>query len=170
MLVGEGELCGLLLQFGELVLVLGDLLEGRLDELSLHVTDGDGEFVDLQVPENDLPLQEEHLPLQAVPLVEVLLADLLELVLAGGLKVGLGSTSLGDHTETFLSLLPEESTELLLPLGGHESLLLGHGDSGRLLEEMTDERLRGVSADERHCEVSVPPESTPGAGPARSSQ
>jgi len=152
-LVGEGELCGLLLQFGELVLVLGDLLEGRLDELSLHVTDGDGEFVDLQVPENDLPLQEEHLPLQAVPLVEVLLADLLEVVLGGGLKVGLGSTSLGDHTETFLglpllllleflgSLLPEESTELLLPLRGHESLLLGHGDSGRLLEEMTDERL-----------------------------
>merc|ERR1719278_2312068 len=36
------------------------------------------------------------------------------------------------------SLLPEESTELLLPLRGHESLLLGHGDSGRLLEEMTD--------------------------------
>jgi len=84
-LVGEGELCGLFLQFGELVLVLGDLLEGRLDELSLHVTDGDGEFVDLQVPENDLPLQEEHLPLQAVPLVEVLLTDLLQVVLAGGL-------------------------------------------------------------------------------------
>merc|ERR1712241_918453 len=60
-LVGECELGGLLLQLGELVLVLGDLLEGGLDELSLHVTHGDGELVDLEVAEDDLALQEEHL-------------------------------------------------------------------------------------------------------------
>ena len=34
---------------GKLVLVLGDLLQGVLDELALHVTDGDGELVDLGV-------------------------------------------------------------------------------------------------------------------------
>merc|ERR1711872_974661 len=62
-LVGKGELGCLLLQFGELVLVLGDLLEGGLDELAL---------------------QEEHLSLEAVPLVEVLLADLLQVVHGGG--------------------------------------------------------------------------------------
>merc|ERR1719295_256967 len=73
-LVGKGKLGSLLLQLGELVLVLGDLLQGGLDELALHVTDGDGELVDLEVAEDDLTLQEEHLALEAVPLVEVLLA------------------------------------------------------------------------------------------------
>ena len=48
-LVGKGKLGSLLLQLGELVLVLGDLLQGGLDELALHVTDGDGELVDLGV-------------------------------------------------------------------------------------------------------------------------
>jgi len=62
-LVGEGELGSLLLQLGELVLVLGDLLESGFDELALHVTDGDGEFIDLEVAEDDLALEEEHLSL-----------------------------------------------------------------------------------------------------------
>ena len=139
-LVGKGELGCLLLQLGELVLVLGDLLEGGLDELALHVTDGDGELVDLEVAEDDLALQEEHLSLEAVPLVEVLLADLLQVVHGGGVKVGLGAAPLGDHPEPLLGLplllllqllsglLPEQGPQLLLPLGGHESLLLGHGD------------------------------------------
>jgi len=137
-LVSEGEFGGLLLQFGELVLVLGHFLEGGLDELALHVTDGDGELVDLEVAEDDLALEEEHLALQGVPLVEVLLADLLELVGGGVLEVGLGSTALGNDTESLLSLslllllqllsglLSQKGAELLLALGGHESLLLGH--------------------------------------------
>jgi len=137
-LVGEGELGGLFLQFGELVLVLGDLLEGWLDELALHVTDGDGELVDLEVAEDDLALEEEHLSLQLVPLVEVSLADLLEVIHGGVVNVSLGAASLGNDTESLLSLalllllqllgglLTEKSPELLLPLGGHKSLLLGH--------------------------------------------
>merc|ERR1719337_842577 len=47
-LVGKGKLGSLLLQ---------------LDELALHVTDGDGELVDLEIAEDDLTLQEEHLAL-----------------------------------------------------------------------------------------------------------
>ena len=35
-----------------LVLVLGDLRQGGLDEVALHVTDGDGELVDLEVAAN----------------------------------------------------------------------------------------------------------------------
>jgi len=139
-LVGEGELGGLLLQFGELVLVLGDLLEGWLDELALHVTDGDGELVDLEVAEDDLTLEEEHLGLQLVPLVEVSLADLLEVIHGGVVNVSLGAASLGNDTESLLSLalllllqllgglLTEKSSELLLTLWGHESLLLGHDE------------------------------------------
>jgi len=139
-LVGEGELGGLLLQFGELVLVLGDLLEGWLDELALHVTDGDGELVDLEVAEDDLSLEEEHLGLQLVPLVEVLLADLLEVVDGGVVDVGLGSATLGNDTESLLGfalllllellsgLFTEKSSELLLTLWGHKSLLLGHDE------------------------------------------
>merc|ERR1712241_1394852 len=138
-LVGECELGGLLLQLGELVLVLGDLLEGGLDELALHVTHGDGELVDLEVAEDDLALQEEHLSLQLVPLVKVLLADLLQVVHGSIVNVSLGSAPLGDDAEPLLGLalllllqllgglLAEESPQLLLPLGGHESLLLGHG-------------------------------------------
>ena len=53
-LVGEGELGRLLLQLGELVLVLGDLLEGGLDELALHVAHGHVELVDLEVAEDNL--------------------------------------------------------------------------------------------------------------------
>ena len=45
---------------GKLVLVLGDLLQGVLDELALHVTDGDGELVDLEVAEDDLGVQVVH--------------------------------------------------------------------------------------------------------------
>merc|ERR1719391_941205 len=67
-------------QLGELVLVLAHLFQGGLNELALHVGDGDGELVDLQIPEDHLALKEEHLPLEAVPLVEVGLADLLEIV------------------------------------------------------------------------------------------
>merc|ERR1712140_18929 len=63
-LVGKSKLGSLLLQLGKLVLVLGDLLEGRLDELALHVADGDGELVDLQVSQDDLTLEEEHLGLE----------------------------------------------------------------------------------------------------------
>merc|ERR1740122_847175 len=103
-LVGEGKLGGLLLQLGELVLVLGDLLQGGLDELALHVTDGDGELVDLEVAEDDLALQEEHLALEAVPFVEVLLADLLQVVHGGGVKVGLGAAPLGDNPKPLLCL------------------------------------------------------------------
>merc|ERR1711890_64846 len=130
---GSGLALGLLqlVGKGELVLVLGDLLEGGLDELALHVTDGDGELVDLEVAEDDLALQEEHLSLEAVPLVEVLLADLLQVVHGGGVKVGLGAAPLSDHPEPLLGLplllllqllgglLPEQGPQLLLPLGGH---------------------------------------------------
>ena len=72
-LVGESELGGLLLQFGKLVLVLGNLLKGWLDELALHVTDRDGELVDLEISEDDFSLEEEHLSLELVPLVKVFL-------------------------------------------------------------------------------------------------
>ena len=67
-LIGKGKLGGLLLQLGKLVLVLGDLLEGGLHELALHVGDGHVELVDAQVPQDDLALQVEHLALQVVPL------------------------------------------------------------------------------------------------------
>ena len=137
-LVGEGKLGRLLLQLGELVLVLAHLLERGLDELALHVADGDGELVDLEVAEDDLALQEEHLALQAVPLVKVLLADLLQVVRARLVDVGLGAAALGDDAQALLRLalllllqllgrlLAEEGAQLLLPLRGHESLLLRH--------------------------------------------
>merc|ERR1719206_1606516 len=38
--------------------------EGGLDELALHVTDGDGELVDLKVTEDNFTLEEEHLSLK----------------------------------------------------------------------------------------------------------
>ena len=41
--------CDLLLQLGELVLVLGDLLEGGLDVLALEVVHGDVELADVDV-------------------------------------------------------------------------------------------------------------------------
>jgi len=141
-LVGEGKLGRLLLQLGELVLVLAHLLQGGLDELALHVADGDGELVDLEVAEDDLALQEEHLALQAVPFVKVLLADLLEVVGARLVDVGLGAAALGDDAQALLRLtlllllqllgrlLAEEGAQLLLPLRGHESLLLGHAGAG----------------------------------------
>jgi len=139
-LVGKGEFGSLLLKLGKFVFVLGDLLEGWLDELALHVTDGDGELVDLEVAEDDLSLEEEHLGLQLVPLVEVLLADLLEVVDGGVVDVGLGSATLGNDTESLLGfalllllellsgLFTEKSSELLLTLWGHKSLLLGHDE------------------------------------------
>ena len=141
-LVGEGKLGGLLLQLGKLVLVLAHLLQGGLDELALHVAHGDGQLVDLKVAEDDLALQEEHLALQAVPLVKVLLADLLEVVRGGCVNLRLGAAALGNNAEALLRLpllfllellgrlLAEEGAQLLLPLGGHESLLLGHGCGG----------------------------------------
>ena len=46
-LVGEGKLGRLLLELGELVLVLGHLLEGRLDELALHVAHRHVQLMDL---------------------------------------------------------------------------------------------------------------------------
>ena len=48
-MVGECELGGLLLQFGEFVLVFGHLFQRGLDELALHVTERDGELVDLDL-------------------------------------------------------------------------------------------------------------------------
>merc|ERR1719385_257431 len=105
-------------------------------------------------------LQEEHLALEAVPLVKVLLADLLQVVHGGGVKVGLGATPLGDHPQPLLclplllllqllrSLLPEQGPQLLLPLGGHESLLLGHGDGVLLPVLDGDESLAQFP---RHC-------------------
>jgi len=137
-LVSESKLGGLFLQLGELVLVLGDLFEGGLDELALHVGDGHVELVDLEVPQDDFPLQEEHFTLQVVPFVEVVLDDLLELVLAGVLDVLLGAASLADDAlalgglplllllQLLGGLLPQQGTQLLLALGGHEALLLGH--------------------------------------------
>jgi len=148
-LVGEGELGGLLLQLGKLVLVLADLLQGGLDELALHVGDGDGELVDLEVAEDHLSLQEEHLALETVPFVKVLLADLLEVVHVGVLEVGLGAAPLGNHAQALLGLalllllqllgglLAEQSTQLLLALGGHESLLLRHDCTEVLLVNET---------------------------------
>ena len=68
-LVGKGEFGRLLLELGELVLVLGDLLEGGLHELALHVGDGHVELVDAEVAQDDLALQEEHLALEVVPLI-----------------------------------------------------------------------------------------------------
>merc|ERR1712223_1833980 len=103
-LVGKRKLGGLLLQLGELVLVLAHLFQGGLNELALHVGDRDGELVDLQIPEDHLALKEEHLPLESVPLVKVGLADLLEIVDGGGLELGLGATTLGDDAETLLGL------------------------------------------------------------------
>merc|ERR1712013_938022 len=44
-LVGKSKLGSLFLELGKLVFVFGHLLEGGLDELALHVTDGDGELV-----------------------------------------------------------------------------------------------------------------------------
>merc|ERR1712156_383595 len=101
----------------------------------------DGELVDLEVTEDDLTLQEEHLSLQFVPFVKGLLADLLQIVNGCIFDVSLGSTTLSNDTESFLGfalllllqllsgLLAEKSTELLLTLGGHKSLLLGHDES-----------------------------------------
>merc|ERR1712018_353166 len=98
-------------------------------------------LVDLKVTEDDLALQEEHLGLQFVPFVKVLLADLLQIIHGGILNVSLGSAALSNDTESFLSfalllllqllsgLLAEKSSELLLTLGGHKSLLLGHDES-----------------------------------------
>jgi len=137
-LVGKRKLGGLLLQLGELVLVLAHLFQGGLNELALHVGDGDGELVDLEVAEDDLALQEEHLSLEAVPLVKVGLADLLEIVDGGRVELGLGAAALGNDAEPLLRLplllllqllgrlLPEQRAQLLLALGGHEALLLCH--------------------------------------------
>ena len=55
-LVAKGKLGSLLLHLSKLVLLLGDLLQGVLNELALHVTDRDGEVVDLEVAEDDLGL------------------------------------------------------------------------------------------------------------------
>ena len=52
-LVAKGKLGNLLLHLGELVIILRDPLQDVLDELALHVTDGDGE---LEVAEDDLAL------------------------------------------------------------------------------------------------------------------
>jgi len=137
-LVGERKLGGLLLQLGKLVLVLAHLFQGRLNELALHVGHGDGQLIDLEVTEDNLTLQEKHLSLKSVPFVKIVLADLFQFVHVGGFVVGLGAAPLGDDAETLLCLalllllqllcclLTEEGTQLLLPLGGHESLLLGH--------------------------------------------
>ena len=62
-LVAKGKLGNLLLH---LVIVLRDPLQDVLDEIALRVTDGDGE---LEVAEDDLALQEEHLAFETVPLV-----------------------------------------------------------------------------------------------------
>ena len=74
--VGDGELIDLellakgklgnLFHAGKLVLVPRDPLQHVLDELVLLVNGGDGE---LEVAEDDLALQEEHLALETVPLV-----------------------------------------------------------------------------------------------------
>merc|ERR1740122_548023 len=89
-LVGKGKLGSLLLELGELVLVLGDLLEGGLDELALHVRHGHVELVDAEVAQDDLALQEEHLALEVVPLIKELGANLFEIVDRCGLEVLLG--------------------------------------------------------------------------------
>jgi len=95
-LVGERKLGSLLLQLGKFVLVLAHLLQGGLDKLALHVGHGDGQLVDLEVAEDNLALQEEHLTLESVPFVEVVLADLLQFVHVSGFVVSLGATPLGD--------------------------------------------------------------------------
>jgi len=158
-LVGEGKFGCLLLKFGKLVLILGDLLQCGLDELALHVTHGDGEFVDLEIAEDDFALQEEHFSLKGVPLVEILLADFLEVLGGGIIDVSLGATALGDHAETLLGLafllqlqllgclLSQEGSQLLLALGGHETLLLGHFDGELSPEE--EERQRSPSTPRR---------------------
>jgi len=73
------------------------------------------------------------------------LADLLEIINTSVVNVSLGSASLSDDSQSLLSLalllllqllgslLPEQSPQLLLALGGHESLLLGHDESLMLL-------------------------------------
>jgi len=137
-LVCKREFGSLFLQLGKLVLVLGHLLESGLDELALHVGDGHVELVDLEVSEDDFSLQEEHFSFQVVPLVEVVLDDLFELVFAGVLDVLLGSAALADDPlalgrfpllfllQLLGGLLSQQSPQLLLALGGHESLLLSH--------------------------------------------
>jgi len=137
-LVGEGKLGGLLLQLGELVLVLGHLFQRGLDELALHVADGHVELIDLEIAENDLALQKEHFSFQVEPLVKVLFDDCLELVIGGVVDVLFDAAPLGDDPlalgglpllfllQLLGGLFTQQSTELLLPLGSHESLLLGH--------------------------------------------
>merc|ERR1712212_165691 len=139
-LVGKSKFGSLFLELGKFVFVFGDLLEGGLDELALHVTDGDGELVDLKVTEDNFTLKEEHLSPKRVPLVKILLADFLQLIGGGIFKISFGSTTLSNDTETLLGfalllllqllscLLAEEGAQLLLALGGHESLLLSHLD------------------------------------------
>merc|ERR1712212_1093379 len=139
-LVGKSKLGSLFLELGKFVFVFGHLLEGGLDELALHVTDGDGELVDLKVTEDNFTLKEEHLSLKRVPLVEILLADFLQLICGGVFKISFGSTTFSNDTETLLGfalllllqlfscLLAEEGAELLLALRSHESLLLSHFD------------------------------------------
>merc|ERR1719483_943340 len=117
--------------------ILRDL---QTNELALHVTDGDGKLIDLEVTEDNLTLEEEHLSLLSVPLVEILLADLLEVICGSAVKIGFGSTTFGNDTETLLGLalllllqllccfLAEQGAKLLLALRSHESLLLSHFD------------------------------------------
>jgi len=137
-LVGERELGGLLLQFGKLIFVFGHLFERGLDELALHVADGHVELIDLQVAQDDLALQKEHFALQIEPLVKVLFDDVLELLVRGVVDVLLDTAPLGDDPlalgclpllfllQLLGGLFTQQSTELLLPLGSHESLLLCH--------------------------------------------
>merc|ERR1719323_287906 len=137
-LVSECKLGGLLLQFGELILVLGHLFQCGFDELALHVAHRHVELIDLEVAQNDLALQEEHFSLQVEPFVKVLFDNVLELLIGGVVNVLLDATPFGNDplalgSLPFLFLLQllgglftQQSTELLLPLGSHESLLLSH--------------------------------------------
>jgi len=137
-LVGERELGGLLLQFGKLIFVFGHLFQRGLDELALHVADRHVELIDLQVAQDDLALQKEHFALQIEPLVKVLFDDVLELLVRGVVDVLLDSAPLGNDPlalgclpllfllQLLGGLFTQQSTELLLPLGSHESLLLCH--------------------------------------------
>merc|ERR1711978_423231 len=59
-------------------------------------------FLQRKVTEDDLALQEEHLSLQFVPFVKVLLADLLQIINGSILNVSLGSATLSNDTESFL--------------------------------------------------------------------
>merc|ERR1719270_1728083 len=129
------ELARLLLQLGELVLVLGHLLQRRLDEFSSKIIDGDVELVDLIALELDLLLDVVLGVLHPDDPLVVLLADATQLVCVHAVEVLWLPAPLVDDLpplrrlplllllQLLGRLLPQQEPEFLLPLRCHEPLL-----------------------------------------------